>query len=104
VTSSITAPIISESGDSLNVGFPQGVSTFFSLGAKHKVEHGAIIEPDVALHISILHRSTGASVSVQIATLRSLLLNHDDSPRGKKFRAVYDVSTVSSLTVAVRGC
>ena len=104
VTSSITAPMITESGDSSNVGFLQGVSTFFSLGAKHKLEHGAIIEPDVALHVSILHRSTGTSVSAQIATLRSLLLNQDDSPRGKKFRAVYGVSTVSSLAVTVWGC
>ncbi|KIM54979.1 hypothetical protein SCLCIDRAFT_135619 [Scleroderma citrinum Foug A] len=98
VTSSITAPIITESGDSSNVGFLQGVSTFFSLGAKHKLEHGAIIEPDVALHVSILHRSTGTSVSAQIATLRSLLLNQDDSPRGKKFRAVYG----GTLTLVVR--
>ena len=104
VASSITAPIITESGDGSNIGFLQGVSTFFSLGAKHKLEHGAVIEPDVALHISILHRSTGASISTQIATLRSLLLNHDDSPRGKKFQGVYNVSTVSSRTVAVRGC
>ena len=104
VASSITAPIITESGDSSNIGFLQGVGTFFSLGAKHKLEHGAVIESDVALHISILHRSTGASISTQIATLRSLLLNHDGSPRGMKFRAVYDVRTVSSLTVAVRVC
>ncbi|KAL4080122.1 hypothetical protein V8B97DRAFT_697398 [Scleroderma yunnanense] len=67
---SITAPITPASGDSSNIGFLQG--------------------PDVALNIGILHRTKGASVSTQIAMLRSLLLDHDDSPRGKRFRAVYD--------------
>ena len=87
MTSSFTAL---GSGDSSNVGFLHGVSTFFSLGAKHKLEHGAIIESGIALHISILHRSMGVSVDTQIGTLHSLLLNHDDSPRGKKFWALCD--------------
>lgn len=99
VTSSITAPVTPASSDGSNVGFLQGISTFFSLGAKHKLERGAIIEPDVALHVGIVHRSTGASISTQIATLRDLLFNHDDSPRGKKFRAVYNVGTISSLCI-----
>ncbi|KAI6000811.1 hypothetical protein EDD15DRAFT_2362285 [Pisolithus albus] len=97
VTSSITAPITPASGDNLNVGFLQGISTFLSLGAKHKLEKGAVVKRDAALHVGILHRGTGVSVSTQIATLRNLLLNHDDSRRGKMFEAVYN----GTLTLAV---
>ncbi|KIK27801.1 hypothetical protein PISMIDRAFT_7806 [Pisolithus microcarpus 441] len=97
VTSSITVPITPASGDSLNVGFLQGISTFLSLGAKHKLEKGAVMKRDAALHVGILHRGMGASVSMQIATLCNLLLNHDNSRRGQMFQVVYN----GTLTLAV---
>ncbi|KAG6332265.1 hypothetical protein ID866_6822 [Astraeus odoratus] len=98
VTSAITAPITPASGgDSMNVGFLQGVSTFLSLGAKHKLEGGAVVRQDAALHVGILHRSKGASISTQIATLRNLLFRHDKSHRGQLFEAVYN----GTLTLAV---
>ncbi|KAI6157316.1 hypothetical protein BKA82DRAFT_4055541 [Pisolithus tinctorius] len=97
VTSSVTAPITPASGDILNVGFLEGISTHLSLGAKHKLEKGAVIKRNAALHVGILHRSTGVSVSTQIATLRNLLFNHDSSLRGQMFQAVYN----GTLTLAV---
>ncbi|KAI6103160.1 hypothetical protein EDD16DRAFT_1730916 [Pisolithus croceorrhizus] len=48
---------------------------------------GRKFKRDAALHFGILHRETGASVSTQIATLRNLLLNHDNSRRGQMFQA-----------------
>ncbi|KAJ7454819.1 hypothetical protein FB451DRAFT_1517602, partial [Mycena latifolia] len=65
VASSISAP----SG----YGFFQGLSVSFSLGSRHKLEKGAVLQEVVAVHISI-GLGHASSVSTQIATLRRLLL------------------------------
>ncbi|KAI6167548.1 hypothetical protein EDD17DRAFT_1504163 [Pisolithus thermaeus] len=67
-----------------------GISTFLSLGAKHKLEKGAVLKQDAALLVGILHRGTGISISTQIAILHNLLLSHDNSHRGQMFQAVYN--------------
>ncbi|KAJ6595658.1 composite domain of metallo-dependent hydrolase [Mycena vulgaris] len=65
VASAITAPA--------GYGVFQGLSVAFSLGARHKLEKGAVLQDVAAVHISISPRFA-SSVSTQIATLRRLLL------------------------------
>jgi hypothetical protein len=64
VTRAITAP----SGD----GFIQGLSTKFFSGAESALDSRAILQEDIALHVTLSH-SVHASISTQIATLRELL-------------------------------
>lgn len=79
------------SGDGLNVGFFQGISTSLFLGAKHKLEKGAVVKRDAASLVGILQRGTGVNARTQIAILHNLLLSHDNSPRGQMFQAVHNV-------------
>ena len=65
VTTAITAPTGS--------GFLRGISTAFRLGAPHVLSRAAIIQQETAVHVS-LSFSQKASVSTQVATLRTLLL------------------------------
>ncbi|KAH7876489.1 carbohydrate esterase family 9 protein [Lentinula edodes] len=65
VTTGVTAPCSS--------GLLAGLSTAFNTGAAHKLIEGAVVEDEVALHVS-LSLSSSVSVSTQIATLRRLLL------------------------------
>ncbi|KAI0253986.1 hypothetical protein BJV78DRAFT_1280411 [Lactifluus subvellereus] len=65
VTRAITAPC--------HAGFLGGLGVEFSLGARHKLEHGAVHEDVTGLHVSILHGSGQPSVSTQIAALRQWL-------------------------------
>ncbi|KAJ7078078.1 hypothetical protein C8R44DRAFT_896061 [Mycena epipterygia] len=65
VASAITPPF--------GLGVFQGLSVFFSLGSRHKLEKGAVLQDIAAVHISISPRFS-SSVSTQIATLRRLLL------------------------------
>ncbi|KAI6135870.1 hypothetical protein EDD17DRAFT_1502575 [Pisolithus thermaeus] len=78
------------SGDGLNVGFFQGISTSLFLGAKHKLEKGAVVKRDAASLVGILQRGTGVNARTQIAILHNLLLSHDNSPRGQMFQAVHN--------------
>ncbi|KAJ4479028.1 hypothetical protein J3R30DRAFT_3682364 [Lentinula aciculospora] len=64
VTTGITAPCSS--------GLLAGLSTAFNTGAAHKLIKGAVMQNEVALHVS-LSLSFPVSVSTQIATLRTLL-------------------------------
>ncbi|KAJ7691755.1 hypothetical protein B0H17DRAFT_1062568 [Mycena rosella] len=72
VASAITAPA--------GHGVFQGLSVSFSLGARHKLEKGAVLQDVAAVHISISPQFA-SSVSTQIATLRRLLLG---SPKTEK--------------------
>lgn len=73
-----------------------GLSVTFHTGAAHALEHGAIINPVTALHISLVRpHPYGAgrvlppvSVSTQVAALRRLLLNGEstDTETGKWFK------------------
>ncbi|KAJ3809316.1 carbohydrate esterase family 9 protein [Lentinula aff. lateritia] len=65
VTTGVTAPCSS--------GLLAGLSTAFNTGAAHKLIEGAVVQDEVALHVS-LSLSSSVSVSTQIATLRRLLL------------------------------
>lgn len=71
VASAITAPA--------GFGVFQGLSVSFSLGARNKLEKGAVLQEIVAVHISI-SSTFASSVSTQIATLRRLLL---DAPKNE---------------------
>ena len=77
-------------------GFLSGLSTVFSTGASHQLEHGAIIEETAALHIGI-HYGLGPSVSTQVAALRHLLLGHGRGQLGQWFRKVSEVVTTLAL-------
>ncbi|KAF9233435.1 hypothetical protein BU15DRAFT_53885 [Melanogaster broomeanus] len=80
VSTAITSPI--------SFGLLGGLSTHFFLGAKHQLEEGAVLKDVTAVHVSILHRSRGPSVSTQIAALRRLLLGPYIGERGAWFKAV----------------
>jgi hypothetical protein len=54
-------------------GFLAGVGAAFATGAANKLEKGALISDDVALHVRV-SVALPASVSTQIAALRGLLL------------------------------
>ncbi|KAJ4479027.1 hypothetical protein J3R30DRAFT_3403875 [Lentinula aciculospora] len=64
VTTGIAAPCSS--------GLFAGLSAAFNTGAAHKLIEGAVMQDEVALHVS-LSLSSSVSVSTQIATLRTLL-------------------------------
>lgn len=81
VTVGITAPN--------HAAFLGGLSVAFSLGARHKLEKGAVVQDVAAVHVTI-GRSMGLpSVSTQIATLRRYLL-HPSGESGKWFEKVAD--------------
>lgn len=83
VSTAITSPV--------SVGLLGGLGTYFSLGAKHKLEHEAVLTDVTAVHVAILHRGEGPSVSTQIAALRRLLLGPYAGERGASFEAVVKV-------------
>ncbi|KAJ3852408.1 carbohydrate esterase family 9 protein [Lentinula lateritia] len=64
VTMAVTAPYSS--------GLLAGMSTAFNTGSAHKLKEGAVLQDEVALHVS-LSLSSSVSVSTQIAMLRRLL-------------------------------
>ncbi|KAJ3740867.1 hypothetical protein DFH05DRAFT_1528666 [Lentinula detonsa] len=64
VTGAITAPY--------SPGVLAGLSTAFDTGAAHKLIEGAVLQDEVALHVSF-SLSSSVSVSTQIAALRTLL-------------------------------
>lgn len=70
-------------------GFYGGLSVAFSLGASHKLEKGALIQPITAVHVSVRH--TDKSVSTQIAALRRLLQGPHEGEAGKWFEKVTQV-------------
>jgi hypothetical protein len=82
VTSAVTAPNA--------YGVLAGLSTAFSLGAAHKLAHGAIMQNVAAVHVSIAHGDS-VSVSTEIATLRTLLLEGYKGEAGKWFEKVSEV-------------
>lgn len=61
-----------------SAAFTSGLSTAFHLGAAHKLEKGAVVQEVASLHVSISHIGV-PSVSTQIATLRRLLLEEQNS-------------------------
>jgi hypothetical protein len=80
VTTAITAPS--------TYGFLAGLSTAFSTGAEHKLERGAVLQDEAALHVSIDQSFVQPSVSTQIAVLRRLLRGDSKGDRGKAFEDV----------------
>ncbi|KAF7375144.1 Carbohydrate esterase family 9 protein [Mycena sanguinolenta] len=71
VATAITAPVgTGYDGGSVLL---QGLSVFFSLGSRNKLEKGAVFQEVAAMHVWITMGSR-SSVSTQIATLRRLLL------------------------------
>lgn len=83
VSTAVTSPI---SG-----GLLGGLGTHFSLGARHKLEDGAVLNDVTAVHVAVLHQDGGPSVSTQIAALRRLLLGPYTGERGASFEAVVKV-------------
>ncbi|KAJ7589790.1 hypothetical protein C8J56DRAFT_1139426 [Mycena floridula] len=79
IASGITAPTSSR--------FLAGLSTYFSLGANHRLEKGAVIQDIVALHVHVGFGEI-TSVSTQIGTLRHLLLHDVPGDVGIQFSRV----------------
>jgi len=79
VSTAVTSPI--------SRGLLGGLGTHFSLGARHKLEDGAVLNDVTAVHVAVLHQG-GPSVSTQIAALRRLLLGPYTGERGASFEAV----------------
>ena len=77
-------------------GFLAGLSTAFTTGAGNQLEKGAIIQETAALHVGI-HYGAPASVSTQIAALRSLLLGHGTGNLARWFKKVANVSRSRSF-------
>jgi hypothetical protein len=90
VTRAITAPC--------HTGFLGGVGVEFSLGARHKLEHGAVHEDVTGLHVSILQGAEQPSVSTQIAALRRwLYAAHAHEERDEVSMRLADVVRVRVL-------
>jgi hypothetical protein len=78
-----------------------GLSATFRTGAAHALQHGALVKPATALHMSISRiwpyasrfGATRPSISTQVGTLRRLLLGNEprDTPTGHWF---YEAATV----------
>ncbi|KAJ3745366.1 carbohydrate esterase family 9 protein [Lentinula detonsa] len=81
VTTAITAP---EHGQCFF-----GLGTYFSTGASHKLELGALPQEITALHTAVTYNAA-SSVSIQIAVLRRLFLSasEDTSPLGTAIKKV----------------
>ncbi|KAL7282640.1 hypothetical protein ACG7TL_004113 [Trametes sanguinea] len=95
-----------------------GLSTTFRSGAPHALERTAIIKPVTALHVSIgrvppsSYVPHAPSLSMQIATLRHLLLDGEDprTPTGEWFKKaaegtvpfVIDVSSADIMASLIR--
>lgn len=77
-------------------GFFSGLGTAFSLGARHKLEEGAIVQDVTAVHVSVRHFDGVPSISTQISILRQLLLGESGAQMAEEFRAVAKVSKASS--------
>ena len=90
--------------------FFSGFSTAFSLGARHRLEDGAVVQEETALHVAVRHFGSTPSVSTQIATLRRLLLAwpEDDDVSGMgmaaRFAAVAQVRPVVTARCASSRC
>ncbi|EPQ56066.1 hypothetical protein GLOTRDRAFT_15437, partial [Gloeophyllum trabeum ATCC 11539] len=102
VTTAITAPLAAG-----------GISVSFSLGAEHKLQRGAVVQAEAALHVEIDHSSAVPSVSTQIAALRALLLGKGEGMSGEAFKRVAEgrstlvvktnsADTISSLLLLKR--
>jgi hypothetical protein len=92
VSRAITAPS--------HFGFFGGLGVEFSLGARHKLEKGAVHQDVTALHLSIVHDAVQPSVSTQITELRQLLLAaHYHEVHGEISSRFADVVLVSDLRV-----
>ncbi|KAH8116655.1 composite domain of metallo-dependent hydrolase [Phellopilus nigrolimitatus] len=82
VTVGVTAPT--------HDGFFGGLSTAFGLGAAHKLESDALVQEVAAVHVTIGHSGSSASVSTQIAALRRLLLEPAPGDVGMWFKSVME--------------
>lgn len=82
VTVGITAP--------QHESFSSGVSAAFSLGARNKLERGALVSDAAALHVGIVHGDV-PSVSTEIAALRHVLLHPPLGDSGKWYTKVAKV-------------
>ena len=95
VSRAITAPNHS--------GFLGGLGVEFSLGARHKLEKGAVHQDVTTLHLSIVHGAMQPSVSTQIGTLRQhLFAAHTHEVHGELSARFADVVLVSGLRVPDR--
>jgi imidazolonepropionase-like amidohydrolase len=93
VTTGITAPTHDR--------FYGGLGTSFSLGASHKLEHGAIFQEVTGLHVSVRHFGREPSVSTQIAALRRLLLEPSEGLTGEWFKEVKEVRPYCHLALEI---
>lgn len=76
-----------------NDGLLSGLATAFSTGAKQKLEPGAVIKDVLGVHV-MLSLGSSASVSTQIAALRSLLSGFAGGDLGEHFERVVNVGSV----------
>ncbi|KAJ7220031.1 hypothetical protein GGX14DRAFT_585165, partial [Mycena pura] len=96
VANAITAP--------RGFGVFQGLSVSFSLGSRHKLEKGAVLQDVAAVHVTISPQFA-SSVSTQIATLRRLLLEpslneHEFAPTDLKLSSQGSIPLVITANSA----
>ena len=91
VTTGVIAPQSHGLIEGFGGGFIEGLSVAFALGARHKLEEGAIVQGSVAVHIGI-HPVGTPSISTQIGALRQLLLHQTEGDLGVWFEKVRRVS------------
>jgi hypothetical protein len=90
VTTGVTAPIPGYRG------FYGGLGTSFSTGAAHKLEKGAVLKEETAVHMYVHHVGL-PSVSTQIAALRKLLLAPHDGWEDSWYSRVVEVKDITLL-------
>lgn len=73
--------------------FQQGLSVALSLGSRHKLEKGAVLQEIAAVHVAI-SLAYGSSVSTQIAALRKLLLDPPKTEDEFGFQQASDVGLI----------
>jgi len=79
-------------------GFYSGLGTMFSLGVSHKLKQGAVIQKVTGMHVSVWHFSK-LSISTQIAALRKLLLDPQQTSASDWFKKVTAVGIASKISM-----
>ena len=72
-------------------GVLSGLSAAFGLGSSHKLEPGAVVASEAAVHVSIGHSVASGSVSTQVAALRRLVFEPPPGDTGRYFKQVANV-------------
>ncbi|GAC75374.1 hypothetical protein PANT_15c00040 [Moesziomyces antarcticus T-34] len=96
------------SGVTKAIVFPQsdtffsGISTRFDTGAQTVLDEGAVLDDEVAVHITLSHNGGGGpSISEQIGLLRQLLTANEGSAKGSDSTSVWRRVAAGDLPLVV---